>query len=259
MNKRGFMVAVLVGVGCSALQAQTSWTGTSVADAFLAAGSPANPIGADLSDKNFGGAGTLAIAPASSSKGEFQSLVMFDLSPSLAKFDAAYGAGNWQITSITLTLASNFGDPGEQPNNLIFNSIHAGGFAIEWLATDSWTEGTGNPSSPGATGVNFDSLGTLLAANREVVETNTYNPPGDNVALTWTLDLTSGFLADAAAGQNVTFRFYATDSDVGYLFNARSFGSNRPLITVTAVPEPAAVALLSGGLAVLVAWRRRMV
>jgi hypothetical protein len=117
---------VLVGsvLPLAGLPAQTLWTGTSTADAFLAAGSPGNPLGSDLTANNYGGAGTLAIAPAGSTKGEFQSLVMFSLAPALSTFDAAYGAGNWQITNITLTLASNFGDPGEQPNNGIFNAIH---------------------------------------------------------------------------------------------------------------------------------------
>jgi hypothetical protein len=75
----------------------------------------------------------------------------------------------------------------------------------------------------------------------------------------WSLDLASGFVADAATGGNLSFRFYAADDQVGYLFNARSFAANRPVISVTAVPEPAAAALLGGGLAVLVMRRRRMV
>ncbi len=58
---------------------------------------------------------------------------------------------------------------GSQPNNSIFNTINTGGFSIDWLADDSWIEGSGNPSAPGATGVNFDSLGTLLAGGSETL------------------------------------------------------------------------------------------
>lgn len=239
------------------LQAQTVWTGTAVSDAFLAAGSPSNPLGSDLTGNNYGGTGALAIAPASSTKGEFQSLVMFDLAPALALFDTAYGAGNWQITSITLTLAGNFGVQGAQPNNAIFNAINTGTFAIEWLSDDSWTEGTGNPSAPGVTGVTYDSLGSLLAGNREVLGGFTFVPPGNNVPVTWTLNLEDDFMADAMAGNDLSLRFYATDNSVGYLFNSRSFGSNRPLINVTAVPEPTGAMLFAGGILALAAVRSR--
>ncbi len=82
-------------------------------------------------------------------------------------------------------------------------------------------------------------------------------PPGNNVPVVWTLDLTSAFLVDAEAGGNLSFRFYATGDQVGYLFNARSFAANRPLITVTAVPEPSSGALLAGGLALTAMGRTR--
>jgi hypothetical protein len=247
---------LLCGANCD-LKSQTVWTGTSVADAFLAAGSAGNPLGSDLTANNYGGAGTLAISPAGSTKGEFQSLVKFDLAPALAVFDTTYGTGNWQITSITLTLASNFGVQGSQPNNSIFNTINTGNFSIDWLADDSWLEGSGNPSSPGATGVNFDSLGTLLAGGSETLGAYTYVPPGNNVPVVWTLDLTNAFLVDAETGGNLSFRFYASDNQVGYLFNARSFAANRPLITVMAVPEPSSVALLVGGLIAMGRVRKR--
>lgn len=233
-----------------------TWQGTSVADAFLATGSPSNPQGSDLTANNYGGAGTLAIAPASSTKGEFQSLMRFNLAPALAVFDEAYGDGNWTLTTITLTLLSNFGTQGVQPMNAIFNTINTGGFVIEWLADDSWVEGTGNPGAPSAIGVNYNSLGTLLASSHEVVGNFTYVPPGNNVPVTWTLDLTSGFLADAMQLGNVTFLFHAADTgNVGYLFNT---GANAKIdLTAAAVPEPAALPLLLGAVAVLGLTLRR--
>ena len=65
-----------------------------IADAFLSA---ANPT------LNFGGAGTLAIAPASSAKGEFDSVIMFNTASAVSQFNTTYGAGNWQITGFTLS------------------------------------------------------------------------------------------------------------------------------------------------------------
>ena len=52
---------------------------TPTGDAFLAAGSAGNPVGSDLTGLNFGGTGNLAISPASSLKGEFDSVIKFNL------------------------------------------------------------------------------------------------------------------------------------------------------------------------------------
>jgi len=48
------------------------------------------------------------------------------------------------------------------------------------------------------------------------------------------------------------------DTTIGYLFNSRSYtASNRPLITVTAIPEPGAYVMALAGFAGLVLLRRR--
>jgi hypothetical protein len=78
-------------------KADTSFTiNTTTADAFLSATSPT---------LNFGGAGTLAVAPASSAKGEFDSVIKFNLAGAVSQFNATYGAGNWQISGLKLSLA----------------------------------------------------------------------------------------------------------------------------------------------------------
>src|SRR5579885_2708867 len=107
-------------------RADTFFTVTNAtADSFLAASNPS---------LNYGAAGTLAIAPASSAKGEFDSLIKFNLSGAVSQFNTTYGAGNWQITGLTLKLASAFGTQGAQPGNPLFNSINAGSFNIQWLS-----------------------------------------------------------------------------------------------------------------------------
>jgi hypothetical protein len=231
---RNLLVAVLLCLGHAA-GAQVTNTAMSTDDAFLLTGSPNYQDGADLTGLNFGGAGTLAVAPASSAKGEFQSVIKFDLAASLALFNSTYGSNNWSVTSIWLELTSNYGVAGVQPNNPIFNRISGGQFVIEWLADDNWVEGTGDPSNPTTDGVTYNSLPALLAAAREALCTNLYTPPGNNVHVTWPLPLTANLLANIAAGGEVTFRFYAADSQVGYLFNSHSYGrGNDPLIHVAA-------------------------
>lgn len=232
-------------------RADTSFTiNTTTADAFLASGSPGNPVGTDLTSLNFGGAGTLAISPASSAKGEFDSVIKFNTAAAISQFNATYGAGNWTITGATLSLASNFGDQGEQPNNGIFNTINAGRFGINWLAYDSWTEGTGggmgSPGYPNNSSVSFNSIPTLFSSGSAALGTFSYAPPGDNIYVNYSLGLDPNLASDAAAGGDVSLYFYAADNQVSYLFNARSFASNHPelTLTATAVPEPDTLALL---------------
>jgi hypothetical protein len=200
--------------------------------------------GGDLTGWNFGGAGTLAIAPASSLKGEFCSVVMFNLSNSVAFFNTNFGVGRWIICGISLKLTSNWGAGGAQPNNPIFNLISGGQFVIEWMANDDWVEGTGNPSDPTTDGVTWDSLPFLLSEPHVPLCTNTYVPPGVNVPVVWPLPLNPNLVADIANGGNVSFYFYAADANVGYLFNSYNYGrGNQPCINVAAIPL---VEILSG-------------
>jgi hypothetical protein len=236
-SPRTFLAALLLCLGHAA-GAQVTNTATAIADAFLATGSTNYQNGADLTGLNFGGAGTLAIAPASSAKGEFQSVIKFDLADGVALFNATFGTNNWSIAGISLELTSNYGVAGVQPNNAIFNSISGGQFVIEWLADNNWGEGTGTPSNTTTDGVTYNSLPVLLCAAREALCTNLYSPPGNNVPVTWPLPFTTNLLAGVLAGGEVTFRFYAADNQVGYLFNSHDYGrGNEPLIHVVATPR----------------------
>jgi hypothetical protein len=217
---------------------QVTNTATSIADAFLCTGSPANPEldGADLSGLNFGAAGTLVVAPAASLKGEFQSVVKFDLSNDVALFNSTYGSNHWLVSGVLLELASNYGTSGVQPNNGIFPVISGGTFVIEWLSDNDWIEGTGTPNLPTTDGVSYDSLPDLLSGPHEILCTNTYSPPGTNVPVLYPLPLSTNLVADAVGGGQVTFLFYAADDQIGYLFNSDNFGQNQPLIHVVVTP-----------------------
>ena len=216
---------------------QTTYTVTTSADALLATGSPANPEGTDLTHLNFGGAGALAVAPASSEKGEFQSVIRFDLAGAPSLFNTAYGTNNWVVSSMALELTSNYGTAGVQPNNGIYDVLSGGEFIIEWLSNNDWAEGTGNPSLPTTDGVTFSSLPTLLSGRHEILSTNVYSPPGNNVHVTWPLPLNTNLVANIATGSSVSLLFYAADDQINYLFNSYSYGrGNQPLIHVTASP-----------------------
>jgi hypothetical protein len=79
----------------------------------------------------------------------------------------------------------------------------------------------------------------------EALCTNTYLPPGNNIHSRWPLPLQSNLLADIAAGDEATFRFYAADAQVNYLFNSHNYGrGNEPRIHVTAAPLPRALRIL---------------
>lgn len=232
-------LAILLALSAAAAvgRAQVTYTGTSSADAFVATGSPSNPVGADLTGLNFGAAGTLVVAPPSCVKGEFQSIIRFNLASAVALFDTTCGTNGWTIKDVSLELTSNYGTGGVQPNNGTFGVISGGSFVIEWLSDDSWLEGTGTPNLPTTDGVTFSSLPGLLAGVRAVLCTNTYTPPGNNVHLTYSLPLISNLVSDVAQGGDVSLRFYAADDQINYLFNSHSYGrGNEPLVHVTAVP-----------------------
>lgn len=237
MRVAWFIAVVLMAEGASA---QITYTNISVADAFVATGSVSNILGSDLTGNNYGGAGNLVIAPSNSLKGEFQTVMRFDVSGATNLFNSTFGTNNWVISGVSLSFASNFGGDGEQPNNPIFPSVASGNFVIEWLTTDDWDEGTGNPSIPSMDGITYSSLPDLLTNLHEVLCTNTYLPPGDNIRVAWPLPLKSGFVSDIITNGLVTFRFYAADAQVGYMFNSSNYGrTNQPKILVTATQAPA--------------------
>jgi hypothetical protein len=216
-------------------------------DAFVTTG----PSGT-LSGNNYGGAGALDVAASGQAKGEFQSVLQFDLSGAVSSLNTQFGAGQWNIQSISLSLSA------AAPNNAIYNASAAGQFGISWMQNDSWTEGTGTPTAPATTGITFSSLPSFTSASDESLGTFSF-AGGTSGTAAYTLSLTPDFLADASAGSLVSLHLSAADSAVSYLFNSRSFGisSARPILTVVAVPEPGALPLLAFGAALLFGARRR--
>ena len=203
----------------------------------------------------------LAIAPASSARGEFDSVIMFNTALAVSSFNTTYGAGGWTISGIKLSLGSNnFGTQGAIPNNNIFNTINAGSFGIDWLAGDSWVEGSGGgngtSSYPNNSMVTYDDIANLLSPGFDPLGDFTYTPPGNGVYENYSLGLDGNLVANATAGGNLSLYFFAADNQVSYLFDSRTGGAPTPELTLTATPtpEPGTVALLSlasGGLLAL--------
>jgi hypothetical protein len=230
-------------------QAASYTINDSSADAFLSAASPT---------LNFGGAGTLAIAPASAAKGAFDSVVMFNTSAAYNQFNSTYGAGGWVVTGITLSLASNFGTSGAIPNSSLLNTVAGGSFGIDWLSDDTWTEGGGGGNGAVNSGVTYNSISTLLAGS-DSLGNFTYTPPGNNTYASYALPLDANLVSDATAGSALSLYFYAADNQVSYLFNSKEYSTNHPELTITAVavPEPAGFNALSSILAGLLVLCRR--
>jgi hypothetical protein len=218
-----------------------------VADTFVTPGSDGT-----LSISNYGGAGAISVAASGSARGEFQSVMRYDLSGAPGFFNATFGAGNWTIQSVSLQLTA------QSPNNPVFNTAAASSLGVSWMQNDSWVEGTGTPASPAATGITYDTLATFLGPNDQSLGSLSYNGLTSG-SLASSLTLSSGLLGDIQNGGLLSLRLFAADSSVSGVFPARTFGTpvSRPSITIdaVAVPEPSAFAL--GLLGLLCVFGRR--
>lgn len=235
--------------GLSPAPAATVTTSASpTADTFVTTGSGTN----NLSGDNFGAAGALSVAAPGKPGGEFQSLLRFDLSSARSTFDAAFGPGNWAVQSAALRLTA------ASPNNALFNATAAGDFGVSLMASNAWAEGTGTPNNPTADGVTYNSLSSYSSASDPSLGTFAFGGATSGSS-TYSLGLPAAFTTDVTSGGLASLRLSAADSSVSYLFNSRTFGttSARPVLTVTAVPEPAGMAAAAVAGAVLLLRRRR--
>jgi hypothetical protein len=207
-------------------------------DAYTATG----PTGG-LQANNFGNAGALVISGTAAPNGQFQSVLKFDLATVTSTLNATFGAGAWVIDSLALELSAAV------PNNASFNPNVAGQIAVDWLSTDSWTEG----------GITWNGMAALIAGGSESLGSLSYNGSSPST-VSYTLGSSAGFASDLAAGGIASLRLSAADTTVSMVLNSRNFGTvaNRPalIITASAVPEPSRATLLLLGL--LAVGRRRV-
>lgn len=211
---------------------------------------------------NYGGAGAVGAAAAALANGEFDSVLQFNLSAAKASFDSTFGAGQWTIDGMTLQLTA------AAPNNSLFNGFgagpsgtninFAGQFAMKWMQNDSWTEGNGTPGAASTTGgITFSTLPSFLSGADQALGNFAFSGATSGNA-TITLALASSLLADATAGNPVSMLMLPADNSIGMLVNSRTAtAANRPVLTVSAVPEPGTTTLLAGAVLAGLLRRRR--
>jgi len=242
------VIALVVLAAASLAVHGASFSTNPTADAFVSTGASGS-----LSGNNYGSGGAISLSAPGLPQGELQSVLQFNLGGAFSSFNGTFGVGQWTIESVTLQLNA------APANNTIFNTPAAGLFSISWMQNDSWTEGSGTPAAPGASGIAFTSLrSTFIGAGDEGLGTFNFSG-GTSGAFNYALGLTPGLTADLVTGDNLSLRLFAADSSVSGVFNSRSFGTaaNRPLLTIVAVPEPGTLAVTGLGIALLGGYRLR--
>src|SRR5947207_12620792 len=112
------LLACLVNSPAPLLAQFTTFSQQVEADTFVSSGEP---------DSNFGIQAGMEIAgPTLAQPRTQKALLRFNTAAMHAAFDADYGAGNWAVTGVTLSLFSNYATAGVQPANSRFNKIAAG-------------------------------------------------------------------------------------------------------------------------------------
>ena len=142
----------------------------------------------------------------------------------VSAFDAQFGADNWAITSVSLSLSTNYAAAGVQPNNPDFNTIAAGYFTLNVLG-----------SNPDITTLTWNLLQTDLGVTT-VSPVGTFYWPATQSLLSqyvpYQLNLTTE-LINAITSGTVTVLGLPADSNVGYLFNTNTKGTP-PYLMITA-------------------------
>lgn len=193
-------------------------------------------------NRNFGGAGALAVAGAAAvnasnePQGEYLSVLQFDASDATTLFDAQFGPGNWQLTAASLSFYQ-MGDP----LNPIFN-IGAGTIDLRWISDDNWLEGSGTPMPPpidaGGNEVSWNFLQTLLAGtDSSLISTAQLAIQTGPISIP--LSLTPLFANDILAGGFVSIFASPVTPTVGVTFRARDYfpdPTTGPRLVLTAQP-----------------------
>ena len=235
-SKRYLGALLFAVLGMAQTEAQTTVSLQPDQDAVVATG-PSNSFVAN----NYGGAGAIAVAGASTTKGEQRAVLRFDTSSAAAAFDTVYGSGSWKIDGVVLRLTAQV--PGG--NNPVFNVPNvAGAFLVEWIPANAWTEGSGTPILPGTAGVTWSDVPTLeMNAESEGVQSFS----GIAGTTDYTLNPSAGLLAAIKGGGLASFMIRASDATMSMVVNSRSYitASNRPFLTITASPKPAPAVTLA--------------
>ncbi len=207
---------------------------------------------------SYGAAGSFEVSAAGLPKGEFESLLQFDLSSAKTSFDSTFGVGDWTVQSASLQLTA------ASPVNSLFNASAAGTLDFSRMQNDTWVEGSGTPMAPGNDGITWNTLSNYLSAGDQSLGAFSFTgATSGNV--NFSLSLPTGFLSDIESGNmKSSIRLFAGDTTVSGLFNSENFTTvaSRPVLSITAAPlttpEPASWVLGLIGIAALALNRRRL-
>jgi len=203
------------------------------ADTFVSSGQP---------NINFGNQGAMEIAAPTAAQPRTQmTLFRFDTSALQTAFDLDYGAGDWVVTSVSLTFFSNVSTAGQQPGNSSFNRIAAGNFEFDLLSNNSWSEG-------GSTWNTLPDILPGIGNSNSLTPLGTFFwPASGSTSSTWTLNLDAKLVDAINDGSQITILGQPTaGSTVGYLYNTLTLNPGYLNVTAEAVPEPSTVALIAG-------------
>ena len=199
-------------------------------DAFVRAAAPTS---------NYGGAGALSVSGTNAmngsiiTNGAFDSFIRFNTAAMMTNFNLLFGSNNWAVSGAKLRV-TEIGAPAQT----LFNR-GIGAFQIRWIANDNWTEGTGNPNTPGTTGIVFTNEPALLNSGTDA-SLGTFTNSGADVTLSFPLTLPTVFGNDLKAGGEVGFFLTAIDPGIGFTVDSKNFGTTnaRPFLEISAAPRP---------------------
>lgn len=228
----------------ASLSAQTTLSQAVDMNTFVNSGSPG---------MNYGSLGAMEIAgPTTSQNRTEESLIQFNTATIQSEFNTEYGVGNWTISSVTLTQYANYPTAGQKPSNSSFNTIAAGGFELDWLSDNNWSQ----------TAITYNNISSVLAGTggnlQDDIGDFTYAADGTS-PVSWTLALDPNLVSDIENGGAVTiFGQPTSGSTVGYEFNTAGQG-NPAILNVTAevVPEPTSMVLMVSSVLGWMAIHRR--
>jgi hypothetical protein len=244
VKNRSFLCAapLLLGLPATLVAQPITYSQQAGADTFVSSGQP---------DANFGTLGAMELAAPTAAQPRTElTLLLFDASGLRAGFDSTFGAGNWRVTSVSLSLFSSVATAGQQPNNGSFNKIAAGMFEFDLLSNNTWSE----------TSITWNTLPDILPGSgnsNTLAPLGTFFWPANGAASsTWALNPDPMLLDAIDSGSPMTiFGQPTAGSTVGYLFNTRLNHPGYLNVTAEAVPEPSFLVILIGTFCFLLSGR----
>lgn len=239
MNTR-FLIACLWLFTASSVTAQVFLTNYPVADTFVRSLDPTH---------NYGGAGALSVSGPIATNvigqqaGLLDSFMRFDVSGVASNFNSIFGKGRWGISKVILDVTEQ-----ADVNNTGFDG-GVGPFEIRWIATNTWTEGSGKPNNPTTDGITYDDEPSLLHSNMDT-SLGTFVNGGTDGVVRLSLGASVSFVSNLSTGNLVSlFLTATTNSTVGFTFHSRDFvnPTQFPFLEITAVPISQITSLVIAG------------